>query len=161
MGRTNTVVFLDSGVMPDFVYRLLCIRYVFLIWCGWIWVKEGIKFTAINIITSIVSLFSIVYFAYFSQNLEPWFYNTGWTTHRWICYFWCSLLFVELLHKLFEWISNNERVTKVIKMLASASYEIFLVQMAYFALIPLWTLEFINNQNRFFCCEHCLWYRTI
>ena len=133
--------------LPDSVYRLLCIRYIFLIWCGWLWVQEGIRFNAINIIASFVSLFAIVYFAYFNKGLEPWFYNTGWATHRWICYFWCSFLFAGLLYKFFFFFLNDKRVTKVIKMLASASYEIFLVQMAYYVIVPSSVCKICSSLN--------------
>lgn len=132
--------------LPDFVYRLLCIRYVFLIWCGWIWVKEGIRLNALTISASLVSLVAIIYFAYFGQDLEPLFYNTGWSTHRWICYFWVGYTFAGFLHWIYTKVSRNEWINRAVKMLASASYEIFLVQMAYYAIIPLKSLSFIGNQ---------------
>ena len=131
--------------LPDFVYRLLCIRYIFLIWVGWIWVKEGIRLNVLTISASLVSLIAIIYFAYFDQDLEPLFYNTGWATHRWICYFWVGFAFVGILHWMYTKISRKEWVNRTAKMLASASYEIFLVQMAYYALIPLHRLELIDN----------------
>lgn len=41
--------------------------------------------------------------------------------------------------------SKSKRIIGGVKVLASASYEIFLVQMAYYALIPLHRLELIDN----------------
>ena len=132
--------------LPDFIYRLLCIRYIFLIWIGWIWVKEGIQFKAFNIAASLLSLCSLLYFAYFKNNLEPFFYNSGWTTHRWICYFWVGFAFTWLLYMIYQAINKNESVNKAIKTLATASWEIFLVQMAYYAVVLPKYFEFIGSQ---------------
>lgn len=131
--------------LPDSIYRLLCFRYIFLIWVAWIWVKDGIRLNALTISASFISLVAIVYFAYFNRDMEPLFYNTGWATHRWVCYFWCGFAFVGILHWIYKRASKLERINRFAKMLASASYEIFLIQMAYYALIPLHRLDSIGN----------------
>ena len=131
--------------MPEFVYRLLAIRYIFLLWFGWIWVKDGIQFNTTAIMASLLGLFATIYFGYSNEDLEPWFFNTGWTTHRWICYFWLTI-FVGILYKVYLWIFDSSIVQKSVKLLASASYEIFLIQMAYYALIMPSHFGFLNNQ---------------
>lgn len=65
------------------------------------------------------------------------FYNTGWGTHRWICYFWVGFAFVGILRWLYRAVSKNEKANRIVKQLAAASYEIFLVQMAYYSLITV------------------------
>lgn len=73
--------------IPDGIYRLLAVRYIFLLYLAWIWVKDGIVISRINIILSILSFIAIVYFVYFSVDDEILFYNTAWKNHRWPCYF--------------------------------------------------------------------------
>ena len=136
--------------MPESVYRLLCLRYVMLIWFGWTWVKEGVKLNLKTVIISLVSLCSIINLAYFSEDLEPWIYNTKWSTHHWMCYFWVSWLFVGILYWIHTIVIKSETVKRIIEILASASYEIFLVQMAYYALIPKQRLYFIGNEVAMF-----------
>lgn len=131
--------------LPDFLFRLLCLRYLFLMWLGWIWVKDGIKINALTVVASFISLAAIIYFAYYERDLEPWFYSTGWATHRWICYFWVSWLFVGILHKAYLMFSKFKVVNKIVKRLASASYEIFLVQIAYYALVSINKFTFIGD----------------
>lgn len=131
--------------LQDSVYRLLCLRYVFLIWLGWLWVKEGIRLDITTIVLSILSLGFIIYLAYFKRDCEPWLFNTDWITHRWVCYFWVGWLFVGILYWIYTKLKNIEIVKKCVKNLASASYEIFLIQMAYYALLPLRHFDFIEN----------------
>lgn len=133
--------------LPDYVYRLLCIRYVFLIWAGWIWVKEGVRLNMLAITASLLSLLAIIYFEYFENQLQPWFYNTGWATHRWLCYFWVSFGFVGLLYKMYGVIKKNAFLKKQVMIIASASYEIFLVQMTYYTLIQPKVFDFGWGSN--------------
>lgn len=87
--------------LPDFIHRLLAVRYFFLIYLGWIWVKEGIVINWKSSILSILSFLSAIYFYYFSINDEPLFYQTGWAIHRWPCYYyvaiWGGVSFVGLI----------------------------------------------------------------
>lgn len=121
--------------LPDSVYRLLCLRYIMLIWFGWMWVQEGIKLNITTILFSFFSLFVNVYMVYYGSNLEPLFYNTNWITHRWISYFWVSWLLVVFLYLLFMFFKRTRIVMKFVKLLSAASYEIFLVQMIYYTLV--------------------------
>ena len=120
--------------MPEFLYRLLAIRYLFLLYLGWQWVKEGIQINTKMIVLSILSLATIVYFEYFSANDEPWFFNTGFTTHRWPCYFFVANGFTALLYAFWSWLKSNNLISKWVKLLAASSYEIFLIQMAFLSL---------------------------
>lgn len=133
-------------IMPDAIYRLLCLRYIMLIWFGWLWVKEGIPLNQKTIIITLLSLGSIIYLGYVKWSFEPWLYDTGWTTHRWPCYFWVGLLLVWVLYKTYVSVSKYAVVRNTTKLLASASYEIFLVQMAYYALFQAKYISFIDNE---------------
>lgn len=131
--------------MPDAVYRLLCLRYIMLIWFGWIWVKEGVKLNLATFLISLISLISIVCFGYIRGGFEPWFYETGWATHRWPCYFWFGILLVWILYKIYVVLCKYIVVKNAIKLLASASYEIFLAQMACYAIFQSNNVFFVSN----------------
>lgn len=119
--------------LPGWLYRLLAIRYLFLILLGWFWVKDGITLNRKMVILSMVSALAIIYFeyvaVYFHINNEPWFFNTAWTFHRWPCYYFCANGLVYLLNIIWQRFHKTEWINRCIKELAKSSYEIFLVQM--------------------------------
>lgn len=130
--------------LPDPIHRLLAVRYLFLIYLSWRWVKEGIVINKVTILLSILSGLSIAYFFYCKFDNEPLFYTTGWSCHRWPCYFYVSTLLCYLLHIIYVSISKISFVGGAINFLAKCSYEIFLVQMAVIALLP--KFRFIENK---------------
>lgn len=140
--------------LPDSVYRLLCLRYVMLIWFGWIWAKEGIRLNFITILASIISFCLILYLSYSKRSFEPWLYSTNWITHRWICYFWSSFLFVCFLFGLYRLLAHNSQIMNAVNTIASASYEIFLMQMAYYSIITLSSFNFIGNR----IIQYLIWF---
>lgn len=122
--------------LPPFIFRLTAVRYIFLIYLGMIWVRRGI---VINVKTICLSLFTMaitLWFYYKNPDLSPVFYNTGWKTHRWICYFYVASLLPAGLWFISQKISKFENVDRLIKIIARSSYEIFLVQMAVFVIFP-------------------------
>lgn len=133
--------------VPEPLYRLMAIRYMFLLYLGWLWVKDGVKVNRQIIVLCILSFLTIVYFQYFSKtiNNEPWFFNTVWRTHRWPCYFYVSHGLVLILYYIWKEIQEYEWICNVVKKLASASYEIFLVQMAVIALFKTDALPIVEN----------------
>lgn len=131
--------------LPDNVYRLLAVRYIFLIYLAWLWVKDGVTINKTTILLSILSLFSIIYFEYFNVNSEPCFYNTGWKYHRWPCYFFVSTGLTAILHHLWEYLKNNKFISNTIKTIASSSYEIFLIQMSLIYLVTTKSIFFVSN----------------
>ena len=131
--------------LPDSIYRLLTVRYIFLIWLGWQWAKEGIKLNITTVILSIVSLISIIYFEYLSLDDEPWFYNTVWKYHRWPCYFFVANLFMLILHKLWLYINRHAFISKLVAKIAACSYEIFLIQMMVLFILKESKLYLINR----------------
>lgn len=147
-------VFCSLINIPDALYRLLCFRYVFLIYFGWIWAKEGIKFNTLTIVFSVISLCSLLFFAYGNIAEEPFFFSTAWSTHRWPCYYWVSYLFAGLLYSLYKLIRDNLFFTQLVCKLSLASYEIFLVQMIFYSLLSPKDIYFINNEY----IQFALWY---
>ena len=131
--------------LPDWIYRLLVVRYIFLIFLGWFWVKDGVVINRTTIIISLISLCSIVYFEYFSIDDEPLFFNTGWKFQRWPCYFYVAYGLTAMLRLLFDVLNQKPLVTRCYKQLALCSYEIFLVQMIVVYLLKSEHLILVMN----------------
>jgi hypothetical protein len=144
--------------LPDIVYRMLAIRYIFLIYLGYLWVKRGIEINYKNLTLSLFSMGAIVYFAYYYVPTEPWFYNTVWRTHRWPCYYYVSFFLCSVLYYIFVKVYKINSAFKVIKILAKCSYEIFLLQMvliafldgciylnSYVELVIIWVISIVGG----------------
>lgn len=135
--------------LPDWLYRLLAIRYFFLIYLGWLWVKEGIVINVKTISLSLLSMVAIIYFDYYYTPTEPWFFDTAWRCHRWPCYFYVSTMLCGILYWIYNKTKGNNFVSYVCKTLAKCSYEIFLIQMV---VIPIFNLmHFGNNMYISYC----------
>lgn len=136
---------LESCVsLPNFIHRLLAIRYLFLIYLAWRWVIEGIVINKSTIFISLLSGLSIAYFFYCNFDNEPFFYNTGWNYHRWPCYYYVSTLFCYLLYLVYCKVYLHKLINKLFKFLAKCSYEIFLIQLAVITILP--QFSFIENK---------------
>lgn len=129
--------------MPDWLYRLLAIRYFFLICLGWLWVRDGIVINTKTILLSLLSMATIIYFQYFYTPVEPWFFDTAWRSHRWPCYYYVSTLLCGMLYWLYIKTKDYAIVVRITKMLAKCSYEIFLLQMVVISFMP--AMDFIEN----------------
>lgn len=128
--------------LPENVYRLLAVRYFFLIYLAILWVKDGIIINKTTISISFVSLVSIVYFSYFAVDDEPLFFNTAWKFHRWPCYAYVAIMGVGLLHALYLELSRFKIIESFCNILAKSSYEIFLVQMI---VLEVWPKQSTNT----------------
>lgn len=129
--------------LSDSLHRILAIRYLFLIYLGWIWVKDGIVLNTKTLLLSLLSMGAIVYFEYFYVPTEPWFYDTAWKTHRWPCYFYVSTLLCGFLYLIYNKTKELSFFIKMTRVLAKCSYEIFLLQMMAVAIMP--EMNFIQN----------------
>lgn len=129
----------------DWLYRLLAVRYFFLIYLGFTWVQDGIQINIKTIFLSILSVVMVLFFMFSNYDLEPIFYNTAWKTHRWICYFYVSNLMTYVLWLIYCVCSKIEWLHKSLSEIGKCSYEIYLVQMAVFVFLPLKKFDFIGN----------------
>ncbi len=129
--------------IPEPVFRLLCLRYLFLIYLGIEWVQEGIVINAKTLLLSLISIAAIIYFTYFDHSLEPFFFKTAWRYHRWICYFYVAYLLAWLLSLGYNAIRNVNWLDRFFKSIGDASYEIYLVQMAVFSIFSRRLLSFL------------------
>lgn len=121
---------------PDWLYRLLSVRYLFLIPLGLMWIEKGVLLDWKTILLSILSIFAVLFFVFTNYDLEPFFYNTGWKAHRWICYFYIPILLTYGLYLIWEKIKQLQIAEKAVKWTATRSYEIFLSQMAVLVCLP-------------------------
>lgn len=134
-------IFCSLVNMNESLYRLLCIRYIFLIYLGYLWVKNGIILTYKSALLSAMSAVLIFILCYTRHNhpeinYEPLIFDTAWTPFHWFTYFlsWSLLSFIICKCYLFRpsWLIN-----KLIILCGKRSYEIFLFQMLVFGISPL------------------------
>jgi peptidoglycan/LPS O-acetylase OafA/YrhL len=93
---------------------------------------------------------AVLFFVYNSSDLEPFFFSTGWKTHRWLCYFYVAYLMPIVLYWLFIR-TENLFFKKVILKIGKCSYEIFLVQMMVFVFLPPIVNNFISSEMTRLC----------
>lgn len=130
--------------IPASLYRLLAIRYLFLIYLGYMWVIRGIEINKKTVILSFISIFFILIFEYTDINLEPLFFNNDWAIFHWICYFYVAYLFVYLLYKVYQQLGGY--LKSWFSIIGKYSYEIFLLQMFVFTFFPSYEcMDFIGN----------------
>ena len=133
--------------LPDWVYRLLCVRYLFLIPLGTIWIEKGVELNRETIALSILSIIAVLFFVFTQYDLEPFFYNTGWEFHRWICYFYLPFLLTYGLYLIWKKIKRISWMGNATKWTAARSYEIFLAQMAVLVCFSVSVLAFVSNSH--------------
>lgn len=129
--------------LSDHIYRLLATRYIFLIFFGFLWVRNGIVIGFKEFILGILGFISVIYLRYFYEPLEPIFFDTGWKTDRWISFFYVMYIYVPLLFII--WKNLKDKIKAAIQFLGVCSFEIFLMQMFMCVIITP------NMINRYVC----------
>lgn len=119
----------------DGIWRLLCVRYIYLCFLGLMWVSEsGVKMTKVKLLLILVSFVSITLLVYFDVNLEPLFLSsesTRWYKFHWFTYYWPAFAVPQMLWWL--WKHSSCAINHLFCVMGKYSWEIFLVQMAVFA----------------------------
>ena len=133
--------------IPDKVYRLLFVRYFFLLYLGYLLAIEGLKINKVTLLVSLVSLCCLVEFRYVDFNLRPFFYTgtDGWRTCHWICYFYMCYGLLYVIHLSYIKVLKTDYKTlswirSCILKVGQCSYQIFLIQMLYFSVFS-WKLN--------------------
>lgn len=122
--------------IPHWLYRLLFLRYIFLIYLGYLLVEKGVVMNAITLTLSVMSLVAAYFFEIREVNWSPWFFHTeDWRTFHWICYFYMAFLMFFLLCKFFYWLPVNSLIENVVCRLGTHSYAIYIFQLFYFSTI--------------------------
>ena len=120
--------------IPEWLYRLLAVRYIFLIYLGYLWVAKGIILNVWTGFLSGISMLFILLFTYADINWEPWFYDTAWKICHWPAYFYAAFLFTVILYGCYKHL--GEKMNGLFCMMGKFSYEIFLMQMFVFTFLP-------------------------
>jgi len=124
-------------MVPEWLYRLLFFRYLFVFYLGIWWGKRGeLKISYTLIFLAILSFFYIYADRYVGNVLSPLVYPAWQGSHA-PAYFW-SIVLVLILFKL---ANLDFLLKKTISKLGKASYHIFLIQMVYFLILG----SFITN----------------
>lgn len=121
--------------IPPLVYRLLAIRYVFLVYGGYVWVQEGVQLNWKTIVLSIISIASIYLWQYQQMSLEPWVFDTDWRYFHWFCYFLAMFGLIVIANLLLK--IRGGVFAESIKHIGKYSYEIFMFQMLVFHFYPM------------------------
>ena len=135
------------------LFRLSCLRYVFLIYLGYVWSRRGIRLNALTLLLSLVSIVFLTIFMYTDYNLEPVFHNFSWKYCHWICYFYPAFLLMFILHWTYSIIP--QRLKDLVAILGHYSWHIMLLQMFFFAMFPKDLLPGIRSHYislLLFCC---------
>lgn len=110
--------------VSDALYKMLCIRYLFLSAVSWQWLRQGC-FTRQVVVSSLCSLAYLLLFS--NADWSPWVYYGQWNSQNYPVFFWTYVLI------LFLWIGYKHIPFDIIKKricwLGINSWEIFLMQM--------------------------------
>jgi len=145
-GSWLTIIFLLLAVggevacsvvqMPEWMYRLLFIRYVFLIYLGYLLVEKGVVLNIVTLTLSVVSLIVLYHLEIKEVDWSPWLYDSkGWRAFHWICYFYIAYPMLYILCKVFYRLPANGFLENTICALGSHSYAIYIFQLFYFSII--------------------------
>ena len=111
-----------------------------------VWIEKGVNLNRTSIVLSVLSIVAVLFFVFTNYNLEPFFYDTRWETHRWICYFYLPILLTYGLFLVWNKVKDYSLIVAVTQWTAARSYEIFLAQMAVFACFHTSVLTVISNE---------------
>lgn len=118
--------------VPAVIYRLLFVRYLFLIYIGYVVVTEGIVINKKTLLAGLLSLIAMLLFYYMDPDLRPLFTHTRWKTEHWVCYYFLPYIYIPIIYLFYKAASRNEKICHYFKLMGKYSYEIFLVQMIFF-----------------------------
>lgn len=88
--------------ISDYLYRLLAVRYIFLIYGGYIWVNNGIQLNLKTLSLSIHSIIAIWLFQYKQIKFEPWVFDTAWRYFHWFCYFGAMFALIIITNQVYK-----------------------------------------------------------
>ena len=128
---------------PDSIYRIAFCRYIFLIYLGYLLARKGIP---INKTTIFISVISMAFIYFFNYTTFEWGHllctnYTCWRSCHWICYPYIAILYLWFINKLYNKTTNP--LKSGIKLLGKYSYEIYLFQMFYYAIISRYVKSYM------------------
>ena len=130
---------------PDNIFRITFFRYTFLLYLGYLLAKEGIPFNKMTLLLSVISIVFIYLFNYTTLDWGCLFCTAydNWPSCHWICYIYISILFLWILLIIYN--KTNNSIKTGIIYIGKYSYEIYLFQMFYFAIISRYVKVFLSG----------------
>lgn len=127
-----------------YIYRLTCLRYLFLIYLGLIWSRKGILLNPLTMCLSLLSVILMFIIAYTDISLQPILSDFGWKEAHWLCYFYPAFLYIHIVN----WVYNklSVRLKGACIVLGKYSWEIFLMQMLFFTLVGPGKFDIVDNK---------------
>ena len=136
------------SAMPEWIYRLTLLRYVFLVYLGYLLATKGLILNRYTITLSVLSIASTILFAYIDMDYNPIFYNVdAWSTCHWICYFYIVFFMIIGLKVIYSYLGSFVFSTFV-KQIGKYSYEIYLFQLLYFTCISEYLINVLSIANK-------------
>lgn len=93
--------------IPYEIYRICCLRYVFLIYLGYLWAKLGLKLDWKTFLLSIIGIILFLYNRYSKINLLPFVYDDLWLGDHWFMYFVSWSLFLFIMYNFYSKFKNS------------------------------------------------------
>lgn len=135
-------VFCNLAHIPEWLYRLLFVRYIFLIYLGYQMVVRGV---VLNILTLSLSLLSVVALYFFEvkdfQLFPVFYYSESWKSFHWLCYFYIAYPMLYVLCRFFYWLPADSWLEKTVCKMGEHSYAIYIFQLTYFFIIAPYVVE--------------------
>mgnify|MGYP003287239185 CR=1 FL=1 len=128
--------------MSNGLWRLCCIKYIYLIYLGWQLYLTQIKMNRTRLFLSLASLIFILLDNYTSIDFSPLFYESDWNGFHWLAYFYTAYLFMYIMYTLYD---KSQSLKKLVLYLGKYSWQIFLWQMFVFWLADLLLGEAWDN----------------
>lgn len=119
--------------IDDRWYRILVMRFPFLIYLGLILDEEGLKITKSRAVFSVIGFVFIVIFVYGNVNLEPFFYYKSWKAYHWVCYPYLAFFLTFMVYQIYKK-TEGSKFSKMMLRIGKASYGIFLFQAMWYLL---------------------------
>lgn len=131
---------------PDYIYRVLFFRYIFLIFLGYLLATKRLELNKFTVLGSITSIILLYIFNYTELDLEPFFYTSidNWQYSHWICYIYIAYPFLWFLKYIYQKFSSCHKLLSIINNIGKYSYEIYLFQIFYYATISIYVMKVLS-----------------
>lgn len=133
------------GGISDRIYRLIFIRYIYLFFLGFVLAHKGFVINISNITIGLVCLIATSCIVYTNFDFGSFLISYPNSVCHWFCYIYIAFLLFPLLKILYYLIKEITFIKNIIIKFGIHSYDIFLFQMVYFALIDDYIISFLNN----------------
>lgn len=131
--------------ISQIAYKLLFIRYIFLIYLGYLLVYKGYILNIYTFCLACISLIISSFIVFFQPDLSPILYNfVRPPVCHWFCYLYIAFILLFILKILYQYTERFNRIKNFILKTGKYSYEIFIFQMMYFSIVD----EYLDSYLR-------------